>query len=434
MNNIAEVYLWNTKIGVLNLREDNPTAFFEYDKDFINNVKNTGIQLSPLKMPISDRLYSFPDLAESFHGVPGMIADSLPDKFGNAIINRWLASIGKLESDFNVIDRLCYTGSRGMGALEYRPALQTDGDITDEVNVSEMVKFAADILNERKKIDFNMDNISYAQLLKLGTSAGGARAKAVIAWNEQTNEIKSGQINPEKGFDYWLMKFDGVSGNGDHNLEDEPEYTLIEYAYYLMATKAGILMNECRVFQEDNHNHFMTKRFDRVDGSKIHMQTLAALAHIDYNTPRLCSYEMAAMYMKQLGLKKSDIEQFFRRMVFNVVAVNRDDHVKNTSFLMNRSGGWSLSPAYDVTFSYNPTNRWLNKHQMLINNKSENFTKSDLVLAGKNMGLSTAKANIIIQEVQNAVLEWENIASSVGIREKTIELIQESMKQLANIQ
>ena len=434
MNNIAEVYLWNTKIGVLNLREDNPTAFFEYDKDFINNVKNTGIQLSPLKMPISDRLYSFPDLAESFHGVPGMIADSLPDKFGNAIINRWLASIGKLESDFNVIDRLCYTGSRGMGALEYRPALQTDGDITDEVNVSEMVKFAADILNERKKIDFNMDNISYAQLLKLGTSVGGARAKAVIAWNEQTNEIKSGQINPEKGFDYWLMKFDGVSGNGDHNLEDEPEYTLIEYAYYLMATKAGILMNECRVFQEDNHNHFMTKRFDRVDGSKIHMQTLAALAHIDYNTPRLCSYEMAAMYMKQLGLKKSDIEQFFRRMVFNVVAVNRDDHVKNTSFLMNRSGGWSLSPAYDVTFSYNPTNRWLNKHQMLINNKSENFTKSDLVLAGKNMGLSTAKANIIIQEVQNAVLEWENIASSVGIREKTIELIQESMKQLANIQ
>jgi serine/threonine-protein kinase HipA len=433
MNNIAEVYMWGTRIGSLQIRDNLPFAEFEYDKEFIENARGTDIQLSPLQMPLSDRVYSFPDLAESFHGVPGMIADSLPDKFGNAVINQWLASQGKTEADFNVIDRLCYTGSRGMGALEYRPAISDTATVAEKVNVNEMVKFASDVLNKRKLVDIDMKSVTYSQLLKLGTSAGGARAKAVIAWNEKTNEVKSGQINPEKGFDYWLMKFDGVSKNGDHNLEDEPEYTLIEYAYYLMAVKAGIQMNECRIFKEGDHNHFMTKRFDRVDGKKIHMQTLAAIAHIDYNTPRICSYELASTYMHQMGLGHGQIEQFFRRMVFNVIAVNRDDHVKNVSFLMDRNGIWSLSPAYDITFSYNPTNKWLQKHQMMINDKSESIMLDDLIQAGIKMGISKVKAKSIIDEVKMAVGQWPEIAESLGIRLQTVEMISNMMDTLVKL-
>ncbi len=433
MNNIAEVYMWGTRIGTLQLREDLPYTEFEYDREFLENVKGTDIQLSPLQMPLSNRVYSFPNLADSFHGVPGMIADSLPDKFGNAVINQWLASQGKTEADFNVIDRLCYTGSRGMGALEYRPAMPEGATKAEKVNVGEMVKFASDVLNKRKTVDIDMKNATYSQLLKLGTSAGGARAKAVIAWNEETNEVKSGQINPEKGFDYWLMKFDGVSKNGDHNLEDEPEYTLIEYTYYLMALEAGIQMNECRIFKEGDHNHFMTKRFDRVNGQKIHMQTLAALAHIDYNVPRLCSYELASTYMRQMGLGQSQIEQFFRRMVFNAIAVNRDDHVKNVSFLMDRNGSWSLSPAYDITFSYNPTNKWLQKHQMMINNKSEDIQLDDLIQAGIKMGVSKVKAKTIIEEVRTAVGLWSKLADQQGIREQTIQLIGNTISDLVKL-
>ncbi len=433
MNNIAEVYMWGTRIGTLQLRGNLPFAEFEYDKDFLENARGTDIQLSPLQMPLSDRVYAFPDLAASFHGVPGMIADSLPDKFGNAVIDQWLASQGKTEADFHVIDRLCYTGSRGMGALEYRPAISDSATVTEKVNVNEMVKFASDVLNQRKLVDMDMKSATYSQLLKLGTSAGGARAKAVIAWNEKTNEVKSGQINPEKGFDFWLMKFDGVSKNGDHNLEDEPEYTLIEYAYYLMALKAGLQMNECRIFKEGNHNHFMTKRFDRVEGKKIHMQTLAALAHIDYNTPRLCSYELATTYMYQMGLGHSQIEQFFRRMVFNVIAVNRDDHVKNVSFLMDRNGTWRLSPAYDITFSYNSTNKWLQKHQMMINDKSESIMLDDLIQAGIKMGISKVKAKSIIDEVKMAVGQWPEIAESLGIRLQTVEMISNMMDTLVKL-
>lgn len=433
MNNLAEVFLWNTKIGILNLKEDRPYAFFEYDKEFIEGVKGTDIQLSPIRMPVSDRLYSFPDLAESFHGVPGLIADSLPDKFGNAVIDQWLAGQGKSTYDFNVIDRLCYTGNRGMGALEYHPAISGDAKESEIVNVSEMVRFASDVLNKRKSAGIDMSSATYSQLLKLGTSAGGARAKAVIAWNEETNEVKSGQIDLEKGFDYWLMKFDGVSKNGDHDLEDEPEYTLIEYAYYLMATKAGIQMNECRIFKENQHNHFLTKRFDRVDGNKIHMQTLAALAHIDYNVPRLCSYELAASYMKQIGIGQEQIEQFYRRFVFNVLAVNRDDHVKNVSFLMDRNGVWTLSPAYDITFSYNPENKWLQKHQMLANNKCEDFEAEDLIRVASTIGISKIRAKGIIADVKSATEQWPIIAESVGIRESTIALISDTISELVRI-
>ena len=430
MNRFAEVFLWGTRIGVAYLRNDNSFLSFEYDKEFVRSVFGKGIEVSPIVMPISDRLYEFPELGNSFRGAPGLLADSLPDKFGNAVISNWLASIGRSDSDFNVIDRLCYTGSRGMGALEFVPANGPDSFDSDSVNVSEMVQFASDILSKRSKLNFNSkENLTYSQLLKLGTSAGGARAKAVIAWNETTGEIRSGQINAGDGFDYWIIKFDGVGKNGDHGLEDEPQYTLIEYAYYLMAQKAGITMEECRVFSEKGRNHFMTKRFDRRNSEKIHMQTLSALAHIDYNVPGLCGYELAAKYLSRIGVGKSGLEEFFRRMVFNVVAVNQDDHVKNISALMDKKGSWSLSPAYDLTFSYNLSNIWLKAHQMTVNGKSSGINLFDITECGRAMGLSSQKIDKIVTEVKEAVGCFEKLADEVGIRYETINAISDVIKE-----
>lgn len=427
MINTAEVYLWGTRIGILHLEEDKPYAAFEYDKDFIGS----GIELSPLRMPLSARIYEFPDLTDdAFHGVPGLIADSLPDRFGNAVISKWLASRGKTDADFNVIDRLCYTGSRGMGALEYVPAIGPSPKADKHVNVSEMVRLASAVLSDREHLPMNAaDDPAYSQLLQLGTSAGGARAKAVISWNESTGEIRSGQTDVGESFAYWLMKFDGVSGNGDHDLKDPPEYTKIEYAYYQMALIAGIDMNECRLYSENGRHHFMTRRFDRTDEGRLHMQTLGALTHISYNDPGLCSYELAASCMRQLGLPASDVEQFFRRMVFNVLAVNQDDHVKNTSFLMDRSGRWCLAPAYDITYSFDPANRWLSAHQMSVNGKRQDLTYEDLLASGKQMDISPRKIRRILDDVCSAVDRWPDIAHQAGIREKTISAIRKKIEQ-----
>ena len=417
MINTAEVFLWGTRIAIIHLEPDTTTVTFEYDRNFLKS----NIQVSPLRMPLSSRLYSFPSLDfQIFHGLPGLLADSLPDKFGNAVINQWLASLGKSEKDFNALDRLCYTGKRGMGALEFQPANSEIPEINENVNVSEMVQFASDVLAKRESVKLTASQkLTYSQLLQMGTSAGGARAKVITAWNEKTKEIRSGQILLDKDFDYWLMKFDGVQKNGDHGLEDYVEYTLIEYAYYKMAVAAGIQMNECKIYSENGNNHFMTKRFDRVDGKKLHMQTLGALAHINYNEPRLCSYEQAAGYMRELKLSASEIEQFFRRMVFNVLAVNQDDHVKNISFLMNRSGEWSLAPAYDITFSYNPTNKWLRAHQMTINQKTRDIQLMDMLEVGKKMGIRKRKCMEIISRISKVVAEFEKYAIEAKIREKT---------------
>ncbi|MBR0092048.1 MAG: type II toxin-antitoxin system HipA family toxin [Lachnospiraceae bacterium] len=429
MNRFAEVFLWGTRIGIVYLPENAPYAGFEYDKDFLLRAEAAQIQPSPLHMPLSSRVYSFPDLGSAFHGVPGMIADSLPDRFGNAVIRSWLASQGKTEADFTVIDRLCYTGKRGMGALEYVPALGPAADAADAVNVSEMVRFASEILQKRSGVRLHTEaDFLHSGLLQLGTSAGGARAKAIIAWNEKTNDIRSGQIDAGEGYDYWLMKFDGVDGNGDHDLEDIPEYTLIEYAYYQMALAAGIEMAPCRIFREGGRNHFMTRRFDRTDGKKLHMQTLGALAHIDYNLPGICGYEQAAMYMRKLGLLPRETEQFFRRMVFNVLAVNQDDHVKNISFLMTRDGTWHLAPAYDVTFACDAGNRWLQAHQMTVNGKWTGIKQDDLIAAGRSMDLSGVKIHAILEEVRQAVAQWPVFASETGIREKTYTAIADIMQ------
>ena len=287
-----------------------------------------------------------------------------------------------------------------------------------------MVRFASEVLNDRKKITLNAKNeLAYSQLVQVGSSAGGARAKALIAWNERTNEVKSGQLQLGEGFDYWLMKFDGVSKNGDHGLADRPEYTLIEYAYYKMAVACGIQMSECKLYHSGNDNHFMTKRFDRAGGKKIHMQSLGALAHISYQEPALCSYELAARYMKEIGLVPKEIEQFYRRMTFNCLAANQDDHVKNVSFLMDRTGRWTLAPAYDITFAYDKDNKWLRGHQMTVNGKTTDIKAADIVAAGKTMGLRERRCKDIIEECAEVIAHFSEFAKEAGLRTETVDYI-----------
>lgn len=419
--------MWGTRVGIIHQDLNKPYASFEYDADFLKS----GIEISPVMMPLSNIVYEFPLLSgEPFWGMPGLVVDSLPDSFGNKVIEQWLASQGKSIKDFTAIDRLCYTGKRGMGALEYVPASSGITDINENINVTEMVKFASDVLNQRESITLNaQEALTYSQLVQVGSSAGGARAKALIAWNKKTNEIRSGQLNLDKDYDYWLMKFDNVSKNGDHGLEDEPEYTLIEYAYYKMALDAGIQMNECRIYSKAGENHFMTKRFDRIDGKKVHMQSLGAIAHISYKEPRLCSYEMAAQYMQEMNLPMKDIEQFYRRMVFSCIAVNQDDHVKNISFLMDRSGKWRLSPAYDMTFSYNVMNKWLSAHQMTVNGKKSGIDLDDLLMTGTKMGLRKKKCVDIISQVSIVVSKFARYAEELKIKEKTILDIEKILAQ-----
>ena len=330
MNTLAEVKLWGRTIGAVVLEDGSEVAAFEYDPAFARS----GIEIAPLTMPLSNRVYRFGELArETFHGLPGLLADSLPDKFGTALINAWLAAQGRTPDSFNAVERLCYTGNRGMGALEFVPATGPTREHSEQVQVAELVKLASDVLMDRNKLHTSFDDEHNRQalrhILQVGTSAGGARAKAVIAWHPDTDQVRSGQVDAGAGFEYWLLKFDGVAGNKDKELEDPQGYGAIEYAYYRMAQDAGIAMNECRLLEENGRRHFMTKRFDRLDGGdKLHMQSLGAMAHFDFNMAGAYSYEQALLVIRQLGLPMETIEEQFRRMTFNVMARNQDDHVK----------------------------------------------------------------------------------------------------------
>lgn len=419
----AEVYLWGTRIGYVVQENYNLIARFNYDEKFLKS----GIEIAPIMMPLANRVYSFPNLSvETFKGLPGLLADSLPDKFGTKLIERYLSDSGRDISTFSSIEKLCYVGQRGMGALEYVPA-NKDIDISNmTVDIDALTKLASDILTERKKLRIDRNESVMSQLIKVGTSAGGARAKAVIAWNEETDDIMSGQIEAGKGYGYWLLKFDGIENNKDKGEKaDDPEYTRIEYAYYMMAKDAGIDMSECRLYQENGRHHFMTKRFDRdeITGNKLHMQSLGAIAHYDFNEPGAHSYEQATHIMYQLGLKQQEIEKLYRRMVFNVIARNQDDHVKNISFLMDRQGRWSLSPAYDVTYAYDRSNLWLARHQMSINGKTENYNLDDILMSGKQMNISRAKALNIIEEVESSVSQWKKFSEQAKIREEVFQEI-----------
>ncbi|MGY8814999.1 MAG: type II toxin-antitoxin system HipA family toxin [Gammaproteobacteria bacterium] len=418
MTSIAEVKLWGNTIGAVTLEEGDDFASFQYDASFAKS----NIEVSPVKMPlIAEQVYTFRDLKyESFYGLPGLLADSLPDKFGNALIDKWLAVKGRTPQSFNAIERLCYTGDRGMGALEYLPAEGPGRTTSHKINVDEMVGLASEILSQRENINSSFDDESkvgaVADILQIGTSAGGARAKAVIAWNPKTNEVRSGQVKTKEGFEYWILKFDGVSNNRDKELADPEGYGVIEYAYSKMAMDAGIEMNKCELFEENNRRHFMTQRFDRlVGGEKLHMQSLGALGHYDYGMARTHSYEQAFMLIRQLELPINNVEQLFKRMVFNVIARNQDDHVKNIAFLMNKLGEWSLSPAFDITYSFNPSGDWTRNHQMSINEKRDNFTLEDFKACAKTVSMKRGRAEKIIDEVKQVVSRWKEYADDVGV-------------------
>jgi serine/threonine-protein kinase HipA len=425
---IAKVQLWGRTIGAVSLDEGREVAAFQYDADFARS----GIELSPLVMPPSERVVEFPALPRNtFHGLPGLLADSLPDKFGNALIDAWLATQGCTPDSFNAVERLCYTGTRGMGALEFAPVIGPKSRKASKIEVDALVRLAGEVLTHRGNLQghFNVAGKEKAlrDILSVGTSAGGARAKAVIAWNRATNEVRSGQIAAGDGFDYWLLKFDGVAGNKDKELEDPKGYGAIEYAYHLMARAAGITMSECRLLEENERRHFMTRRFDRLaGGAKLHMQSLCALAHFDFNQAGAYSYEQALLTIRQLKLPMAAVEEQFRRMVFNVVARNQDDHVKNIAFLMNQQGEWSLAPAFDVTYSYNPSGSWTATHQMTLNGKRDGFALADFEACAKAALMKRGRAATIIEEVREAVKHWPEFAAEAKLSGKWQNKIQKT--------
>lgn len=415
----AEVILWGERIGAIAWDERRNVAVFRYDENFATK----GIELSPLMMPVvKNKIYEFPELrSNTFSGLPGMLADALPDTFGRALLDKWLVTIGK--SFANPIERLCYQGKRGMGALEFVPAYADYLENSEKLEIDSLIEVANQVLQNKEAFHTNLKTDAQeaiANIIRVGTSAGGQRAKAVIAYNDATGEVRSGQTTAPDGFDYWLIKLDGVTNK---ELGDSMHFGEIEYIHYLLAKAAGINMTECRLYREHDRAHFMTRRFDRVNGHKLHMQTLCGLAHYDFNMLHAYSYEQAFGIMRRLRLTYPEAEEFYRRMVFNVVARNQDDHTKNISFLMNHKGEWRLSPAYDMSWAYNPDGGWTATHQMSINNKWDNITRDDLLRVAHEMNIKRAKH--IIDQVVEAVSQWPRLATEQSdIPQTTIDAIE----------
>ncbi len=409
----VQVRLWGRTIGAVALREG--VGVFQYDPAFARS----GIEVAPLTMPLSPAPRSFPGLpTASFHGLPGLLADSLPDRYGNALIDAWLARQGRTPASFDAVERLAYTGSRGMGALEYTPATGPKPSSGEVLAVDALHALASEVLTDRAALSADLGDRTTAMghLLRVGTSAGGARAKALVAWNPTTNVLRSGQVDPGDGFEHWLLKFDGVRGNRDKELEDPAGYGAVEFAYHRLAVAAGITMAPCHLLEEGGRRHFMTRRFDRpASGGKLHLQSLAALAHLDFNAAGAHSYEQAFQVLQRLGLGMAAKEQLFRRMAFNVVARNQDDHVKNIAFLMDRRGRWTLAPAYDLTWAYNPDGAWTSRHQMSLSGKREGFEVADFEAVGRLISLKRGRARALLAEVTDAVRAWPQVASEVGV-------------------
>ena len=425
----ANVLLWGRRIGAVSWDETRSLGVFQYDPAFVG----AGIDVAPLKMPVREAPYEFPALnRESFKGLPGMLADALPDRFGNRLIDAWLAESGRSPEDFNPVDRLCYIGRRGVGALEFEPTLRKQTR-AKKLEVARLVDLANRVLDERANLFGRLGGENDAEdledILSVGTSAGGARAKAVLAWNPQTGEFRSGQLDADEGFEHWLLKFDGVSNNRDKELADPEGFGKIEYAYARMACAAGITMSECRLHHEGSRSHFMTKRFDRVGTRrKLHMQTLGAMQHFDFNDPSAWSYEQAAMTIRELGLGMLAVEEQFRRAFFNVVARNQDDHVKNISFLMGRSGKWTLSPAYDVTYAFNPGGTWTRDHQMSLAGRRNDFEREDILHFAASIGVKKRKALKILDEVSVSVRDWSKHAEAAGVAPRDVARIERAFR------
>ncbi len=417
--NTARIKLWNQEVGAVTWLEEQNHAIFEFNKRFLES----GFDVSPLQMSLKEArnnsaIFSYPNLnKDTYLGLPGLLADSLPDRFGNSIIDSWLARNGRDKNSFSPIERLCYIGERGMGALQFYPAFDHQFDHTVPIEISELVALTQTMMRQALSLNTGINSPNtiskeaILDILRVGTSAGGARPKAIIAMNTSGHVI-SGQSIAPPGYDYWILKFDGVT---DLELGEPKGYGRIEYAYYLMAKAAGINMMESRLLEESGRAHFLTKRFDRENENKYHVQTLCGLAHYDYNAAGEYGYEQAFSVMRQLHLQKLEIVEQFRRMVFNVFARNQDDHTKNIAYIMDPSGKWRLTPAYDVMYSHNPHGRWTNKHQMTINGKRDDFSYKDLLFVGESVGIP--KIEDIISEVYSAVKNWPNYAKEAGVKE-----------------
>lgn len=425
---IIQIYLWDKLVGAMSWDAELGYADFQFDGSF----RRSGLDIAPLMMPLARTrgIVSFPDNARSkcFNGLPGMIADALPDKFGSQLITEWFAQQGKTEDMITPLDRLCYVGKRAMGALEFIPAVHVNGvNESTEIYIRELMSLSESIFKERSRFHelIRQDDKSILDILKVGTSAGGAKPKAIIAYKDDTGEVRSGQVPAPEGFSYWILKFDGGTYSEHHEITDNPQgIGNIEYAYYKMATACGIEMSECRLLSEGDCNHFMTRRFDRTaTGEKIHMQTAAGIAHLDRDTRH--SYEELFGVLRRLNLHYKDFEQLYRRMAFNVIARNHDDHTKNFSFLMDKTGQWSFAPAYDLCFSYNPSGRWTSRHQLSLNSKTDDFTRKDLLAVAQNIGIRDA--NHIIEEVRSSVAAWPDVAKDCGVREEHMKAIDNTL-------
>jgi serine/threonine-protein kinase HipA len=427
VSTLAKVELWGEPVGAVSLHDGDDVASFEYLPAFAAG----GIEVAPLTMPLDGGgPFRFPELAQgTFKGLPGLLADSLPDRYGNALIDTWLERQGRTPDSFGAVERLCYIGRRGMGALEFEPALGPNPTRSHHIDVGALAELAAAILSERGELRTKLgDDGALEEILRIGSSAGGARAKALIALHPQTGEVRSGQLDVEPGFEHWLLKFDGVA-DSSRDIGAPDGYGAIELAYARMAVAAGIEMSECRLLEENGRRHFMTRRFDRLaDGSRLHMQSLGALAHLDFNQAGANSYEGAFLAIRRLGLPIAAVEQQFRRMAFNVVARNQDDHVKNIAFLMDRSGEWRLSPAFDLTYAFNPSGTWTARHQMSLNGKVDGFTIEDFRQVGRTAAMKRGRAERILAEVQDAARAWPAHAADAGVEEERAEAIARQLR------
>ncbi len=417
--NVAEVRIWGEMAGAVAWDDDAGLATFEYEPRF----KSKGWELSPLQMPLSaaKTTFAFPALRkkadpalDTFKGLPGLLADVLPDRYGNELINLWLARQGRPHNSMNPVEMLCFIGARGMGALEFEPTVWKESRRTFSVEIDSLVEIAKNMLSKKEAFAANLQadgKKAISEILRIGTSAGGARPKAVIAYNAKTGEVRSGQTSAPKGFEHWLLKLDGVS---DVQMGASHGYGRVEMAYHNMAKACGINMMPCRLLEENGRAHFMTKRFDREGPStKHHVQTFCALKHFDYNSVMSFSYEQLFQTMRELKLPYPDAEQMFRRMVFNVAARNCDDHTKNFSFLLKQDARWELAPAYDICHAWQPDHQWVSQHALSINGKRTNITKEDLLIVGKS--ISNKKAAEAIDEINATVSRWKKFADEVAV-------------------
>jgi len=422
MVEVARVLLSGRPVGAFRWDDSRGVAHFEYDPDFVGR----GLEPAPLMMPVREgRVYSFASLGfDTFAGLPGMLADSLPDSYGRALFERWLSLTGRISG--NPVETLCFLGKRCMGALEYEPSVDPGYDSNTRFEISALVDVARTALSVKSQLDVNLDDDrrrAIAEILRLGTSAGGQRAKAIIAYNQQTGEVRSGQVEAPQGFDYYILKLDGVSAQAEFRPTEN--FGRLEYSFFLLARACGIEMMDCSLIEENGRAHFLTKRFDRVDGKKVHMQTLCGMAHYDFRLHRAYSYEQALGVMRALRLPYSAAEEFFRRIVFNVVVRNQDDHTKNISFLMDENGLWHLSPAYDMGYAFNPAGDWTNTHQMSVNGKFDDIGRSDLLALAKQNNIRNAGETI--DAICDAASRWPELALNSGVPREMVDAILPNM-------